>query len=53
MVEYTELDPTLASAINQETGRLRFCWSNVQAAVSLSDLILLSIFKYNFMLLMI
>lgn len=29
MVEYSELDQTLASAINQETGRLRFCWSNV------------------------
>ncbi|XP_030550036.2 UDP-N-acetylglucosamine diphosphorylase 1 [Rhodamnia argentea] len=29
VVEYNELDPTLASAINQETGRLRFCWSNV------------------------
>lgn len=29
VVEYSELDPTLASAVNQETGRLRFCWSNV------------------------
>ncbi|KAA8544737.1 hypothetical protein F0562_019559 [Nyssa sinensis] len=29
VVEYSELDPSLASAINQETGRLRFCWSNV------------------------
>lgn len=29
VVEYTELDPSMASAINQETGRLRFCWSNV------------------------
>ncbi|CBI27203.3 hypothetical protein VitviT2T_000117 [Vitis vinifera] len=29
VVEYSELDPTLASAINQETGRLRYCWSNV------------------------
>ncbi|KAM7500387.1 hypothetical protein LguiA_024801 [Lonicera macranthoides] len=29
VVEYSELDPTLASAINQGTGRLRFCWSNV------------------------
>ena len=29
MVEYSELDPSLASAINQVTGRLRFCWSNV------------------------
>ncbi|KAM6549065.1 hypothetical protein CsatB_020741 [Cannabis sativa] len=29
VVEYSELDSNLASAINQETGRLRFCWSNV------------------------
>nr|GMD05446.1 UDP-N-acetylglucosamine diphosphorylase 1 [Ipomoea batatas] len=29
VVEYSELDPELSSAINQETGRLRFCWSNV------------------------
>ncbi|XP_010260631.1 PREDICTED: UDP-N-acetylglucosamine diphosphorylase 1-like [Nelumbo nucifera] len=29
VVEYSELDPMLASEINQETGRLRFCWSNV------------------------
>ncbi|KAL1833869.1 hypothetical protein DCAR_0104003 [Daucus carota subsp. sativus] len=29
VVEYSELDSSLASAINQETGRLRFCWSNV------------------------
>ncbi|OWM87101.1 hypothetical protein CDL15_Pgr027036 [Punica granatum] len=29
VVEYSELDPALASMINQETGRLRFCWSNV------------------------
>ncbi|XP_021857817.1 UDP-N-acetylglucosamine diphosphorylase 1 isoform X2 [Spinacia oleracea] len=29
VVEYSELDPSLASAINQEAGRLRFCWSNV------------------------
>ncbi|KAL8508593.1 hypothetical protein ACS0TY_019006 [Phlomoides rotata] len=29
VVEYSELDASLASAINQETGRLRFCWSNV------------------------
>ncbi|XP_057970802.1 UDP-N-acetylglucosamine diphosphorylase 1 isoform X2 [Malania oleifera] len=29
VVEYNELDSSLASAINQETGRLRFCWSNV------------------------
>ncbi|KAK3017841.1 hypothetical protein RJ639_003351 [Escallonia herrerae] len=29
VVEYSELDSSLASAINQGTGRLRFCWSNV------------------------
>ncbi|KAF5201649.1 Udp-n-acetylglucosamine diphosphorylase [Thalictrum thalictroides] len=29
VVEYSELDQQTASAINQETGRLRFCWSNV------------------------
>ncbi|KAL2935965.1 UDP-N-acetylglucosamine diphosphorylase 2 [Bienertia sinuspersici] len=29
VVEYSELDPSLASAVNQTTGRLRFCWSNV------------------------
>ncbi|GLT32810.1 hypothetical protein SLA2020_074490 [Shorea laevis] len=29
VVEYSELDPSLASVINQQTGRLRFCWSNV------------------------
>ncbi|KAF5729219.1 UDP-N-acetylglucosamine diphosphorylase 1-like [Tripterygium wilfordii] len=29
VVEYSELDQSLASAINQQTGRLHFCWSNV------------------------
>ncbi|KAJ4828275.1 UDP-N-acetylglucosamine diphosphorylase 1 [Turnera subulata] len=29
VVEYSELDQSLASAINQQSGRLRFCWSNV------------------------
>ena len=29
VVEYSELDQSLASAINQQTGRLRYCWSNV------------------------
>lgn len=29
VVEYSELDPSIASLISQETGRLRFCWSNV------------------------
>ncbi|GMJ12591.1 N-acetylglucosamine-1-phosphate uridylyltransferase 2 [Hibiscus trionum] len=29
VVEYSELDQPLSSAINQQTGRLRFCWSNV------------------------
>lgn len=37
VVEYNELDPTLASAINQETGRLRFCWSNVCIVPSFVD----------------
>jgi UDP-N-acetylglucosamine/UDP-N-acetylgalactosamine diphosphorylase len=30
VVEYSELDSTLAHAINQGTGRLRFLWSNVR-----------------------
>ncbi|KAJ7565522.1 hypothetical protein O6H91_02G063800 [Diphasiastrum complanatum] len=29
VLEYSELDPTLAFAINQESGRLHFKWSNV------------------------
>ncbi|KAJ0693942.1 putative nucleotidyltransferase [Helianthus annuus] len=29
VVEYSELDQSLASEINQRTGRLRYCWSNV------------------------
>ncbi|KAK9156132.1 hypothetical protein Sjap_003612 [Stephania japonica] len=29
VVEYSELDATMSTAINQETGRLRYCWSNV------------------------
>ncbi|XP_076905545.1 UDP-N-acetylglucosamine diphosphorylase 1-like [Bidens hawaiensis] len=29
VVEYSELDQSLASEINQGTGRLRYCWSNV------------------------
>lgn len=29
VVEYSEMDPSVASEINQGTGRLRFCWSNV------------------------
>ncbi|KAG9439316.1 hypothetical protein H6P81_019481 [Aristolochia fimbriata] len=29
VVEYSEMDQSLASAINQQTGRLRYCWSNV------------------------
>ncbi|KAL1537557.1 UDP-N-acetylglucosamine diphosphorylase 1 [Salvia divinorum] len=29
VVEYSELDSSMASEINQETGRLRYCWSNV------------------------
>ncbi|KAG0451594.1 hypothetical protein HPP92_026365 [Vanilla planifolia] len=29
VVEYSELDSSMASEINQSTGRLRYCWSNV------------------------
>lgn len=29
VLEYSEMDPSMTSVINQETGRLRFCWSNV------------------------
>ncbi|XP_072963279.1 UDP-N-acetylglucosamine diphosphorylase 2 [Typha angustifolia] len=29
VVEYTEMDTSMASEINQTTGRLRYCWSNV------------------------
>ncbi|PKA62801.1 UDP-N-acetylglucosamine diphosphorylase 1 [Apostasia shenzhenica] len=29
VVEYSEIDPSMASEINQITGRLRFCWSNI------------------------
>ncbi|KAJ0240035.1 UDP-N-acetylglucosamine diphosphorylase 2 [Hirschfeldia incana] len=29
VVEYTELDESMASATNQQTGRLQYCWSNV------------------------
>lgn len=36
VVEYSELDPSLCSAVNQETGRLRFCWSNVNSTSLLS-----------------
>ncbi|RZC45400.1 hypothetical protein C5167_038340 [Papaver somniferum] len=31
VVEYSEMDQSMTSAINQETGRLRYCWSNVLA----------------------
>jgi UDP-N-acetylglucosamine pyrophosphorylase len=48
VVEYSELDSSLASAINQETGRLRFCWSNVMSVATLIDLVLL---VYNTILL--
>lgn len=33
VVEYSELESSLASAVNQATGRLRFCWSNVSLFV--------------------
>ncbi|XP_010941682.1 UDP-N-acetylglucosamine diphosphorylase 2 isoform X1 [Elaeis guineensis] len=29
VMEYSEMDPSMASEINQTTGRLRFCWSNI------------------------
>ncbi|XP_020269639.1 UDP-N-acetylglucosamine diphosphorylase 1-like isoform X2 [Asparagus officinalis] len=29
VVEYSEMDPSVSSEINQITGRLRYCWSNV------------------------
>lgn len=29
VVEYSELDSSMASEMNQSTGRLRYCWSNV------------------------
>jgi UDP-N-acetylglucosamine/UDP-N-acetylgalactosamine diphosphorylase len=29
VIEYSEMDSSMAYAINQETGRLRFNWSNV------------------------
>lgn len=29
VVEYSELDSSMASEINQSTGRLRYCWSNI------------------------
>lgn len=48
VVEYSELDSSLASAINQQTGRLRFCWSNVMSAASLFHLVFL---VYNTILL--
>lgn len=48
VVEYSELDSSLASAINQQTGRLRFCWSNVMSAASSFHLVFL---VYNTILL--
>lgn len=41
VVEYSELDQSLASAINQQTGRLHFCWSNVKSLVPTCILIAL------------
>ncbi|KAJ3693518.1 hypothetical protein LUZ60_008998 [Juncus effusus] len=29
VLEYSEMDPNMTTEINQITGRLRFCWSNV------------------------
>lgn len=29
VLEYSEMDSSMACEINQTTGRLRYCWSNV------------------------
>jgi UDP-N-acetylglucosamine/UDP-N-acetylgalactosamine diphosphorylase len=29
VVEYSEMDAAMTTGINQTTGRLRYCWSNV------------------------
>lgn len=29
VVEYSEMDAAMATEMNQSTGRLRYCWSNV------------------------
>lgn len=42
VVEYSELDPSMASLINQETGRLRYCWSNVISFIACFHLLLLA-----------
>jgi hypothetical protein len=42
VVEYSELDPSLASTVNQATGRLRFCWSNVSLFFFIISCLLLS-----------
>lgn len=42
VVEYSELDPSMASLINQQTGRLRFCWSNVMSIITCFHLLLLA-----------
>ncbi|KAF7801346.1 UDP-N-acetylglucosamine diphosphorylase 1 [Senna tora] len=45
VVEYSELDQALASAVNQETGRLRFCWSNnKKLVIEVVDLIYTSLY---------
>ena len=31
VVEYSEMDAAMTTEINQSTGRLRYCWSNVCA----------------------
>lgn len=41
VVEYSELDQSMASAINQRTGRLQYCWSNVKS-ISLLLLLLMN-----------
>ena len=30
VVEYSEMDAAMTTEINQTTGRLRYCWSNVR-----------------------
>lgn len=47
VVEYSELDLSLASAVNQETGRLRFCWSNVSHRYSTSVIPLCSFYRLS------
>jgi len=47
VVEYSELDQSMASAINQRTGRLQYCWSNVNSFFLLLLLLILMNFTTN------